>query len=202
MSRNLGISIIIGIFLAISLHQSSLPNRLLSYLPFHHPTTMNSTLCASLHNEILLKAWTGAGHPSSTFLTHTKTWFSHHGPAAEAVRDRLSPDLIEFLELARVVVRVVNEANPYDDSFWVNFHYNTPGLNEPEQMWFWHENDGEAVGDWGEGSEWRLLTLYGAYHDVASHAVGVVWDQKRGEAVWEWSLHDSSKYEMISIMGR
>lgn len=107
--------------------------------------------CAALHNELLEIAWTRSGR--SLDILERKSWFEFYGTQAEAIRGRLSKDIIAFLENAIEVAES-------------NFHlfYYVAGLSTPDMLWTNHEYKTED----------RFLTLYIA-NDLASHLDGLVY---------------------------
>lgn len=108
---------------------------------------MDVDACVNLHNEILTIGWEGRGNDASDL---GQSWFEYYGDEAEEIRDRLSPDLIAFLERAWEVG---------DDH---SFFYYVSGLHHPSNMF------GEE-----ETEESRYLTLYAA-NDIAEHPVGLM----------------------------
>ncbi len=119
--------------------------------------------CAALHNDLLeIAASRGQrlsiqdGETGPLALPNRATWFEHHGEEAEQVRDRLSPSLVKFLELAHVV----------DD---ISIFYSVNGLHYPPSLWLNHEDMAED-----EDDRYRYLTLYAA-NNIASHPDGLVY---------------------------
>ena len=113
--------------------------------PSHPPSSLASLdheRCVVLHNYIVQTGWVGSGHPLSE-LRH-ESWFERHGDAAEAIRDRLDPSLVSFLEKA------------YDvDPTLLSFFYWVSSLSSPDELW--RNNDPDFA---EPGAEWRFLTLY------------------------------------------
>lgn len=107
--------------------------------------------CAALHNELLEVGWTGSG--KSLDALERRTWSDFHGEEAEGVRNRLSEELMAFLERALVV-----EEGDHSLFYYVN------GLSYPDNMWTNHEG----------GESDRFLTLYAA-NDLAEHPDGIVY---------------------------
>jgi hypothetical protein len=78
--------------------------------------------CAALHNHILELGWVGAGHYLADL--DRRSWWEFHGPAAEAIRSRLVPSVINFLQRAQI--------GTADDSW--HWHYYFSGLSYPDQL--------------------------------------------------------------------
>jgi hypothetical protein len=108
---------------------------------------MDVDRCVNLHNEILTIGWEGRGNDAGDL---GQSWFEHYGEEAENIRDRLSPDLIAFLERAWEVG---------DDH---SFFYYVNGLHHPTHMF-----------DEEEPEENRYVTLYAA-NDIAEHPIGLM----------------------------
>ena len=110
--------------------------------------TFDPRLCASLHNEIV--EYTRFAHPFPV----TRNFFATYGEEAEEIPDRLTPQVIEFLE--NINLPTSNTGNNDEwasaDVFW-NF---TPHLGFPTQ-YFWGlvGCDGE-----GENSHDNWIVLY------------------------------------------
>ncbi|KAH8744310.1 hypothetical protein F5883DRAFT_590273 [Diaporthe sp. PMI_573] len=85
---------------------------------------MDHARCAALHNYLVRYAWLADGR-SPDDLPVNNTFFTTHGPAAEAIRPRLDPSLAAFLDAA-VLPGDPSEAPPF--FFWVQ------GLSEPEEL--------------------------------------------------------------------
>lgn len=64
---------------------------------------MNAERCIALHNETMHYGWVGSGRSPGSLESTCKTWFDTFGDEAEAVRSDLGPDLIKFLQHARVI---------------------------------------------------------------------------------------------------
>jgi hypothetical protein len=118
---------------------------------------MDVERCIALHNEILLYAWINAGRSPESFESECTTWLDVFSDEAEATRAAFIPDVVRFLEGARM-------SDPNDMSFfyWVN------GLAGPEYML---EFDIEGADD--EGWTERYIVLY-MMNSFVSHGCGVV----------------------------
>lgn len=64
---------------------------------------MDVERCVALHNEILRSSWTSSGRESDSLESACHTWFDTFGDEAEAVCPDLAPDLVTFLQRARVI---------------------------------------------------------------------------------------------------
>ena len=108
--------------------------------------SINLDRCVALHNEIVTIGWEARGRNASDL---GQSWFDFHGVEAAVVRNRLSPDLIAFLERAW-------EVGP-DHSFF----YYVAGLHYPNNMFSKY------------GEDDRFLTLYAANY-IAEHPDGLM----------------------------
>jgi hypothetical protein len=88
---------------------------------------MNVERCLALHDEILRLGWVGSGRSLESLESNCKTWFDMYGAEAEAFRSKLAPDLVEFLEHARIMC----DAESGGDLF---FFYWVQNLASPEFM--------------------------------------------------------------------
>lgn len=96
--------------------------------------------CAALHNEIIHFGWFASGRKQEEMPN--QNWFKYHGADAEAVRSRLSPGLISFLENAIEI----------GDSKGFSFFYYVSGLRHPKYLWSNHEEH--------HRERKRFITLY------------------------------------------
>lgn len=108
--------------------------------------------CAALHNHILELGWVGSGRRLADL--DRRSWWEFHGNAAENIRHRLAPSIIEFLQRAQIGTA---------DRQWC-WHYYFRGLSYPAQMF-------EARAD--DGGEGDVLLLYPLTLSL-SHARGIV----------------------------
>ena len=118
---------------------------------------MNVDRCIALHNEILRHGWVGSGRSVESLESSCQTWFDTFSDAAEAVRADLAPDLVQFLQHARVIC----DPEAKVDLF---FFYWVQNLADPGFMF-------EQEDDWPE--EGRLLVLY-AMSNFTGHFCGLV----------------------------
>jgi len=69
-----------------------------------NPSRMGDELdferCAALHNFILEVGWLQSGR--RLVELDRRSWWEYHGAAAEAVRERLAPSVVKFLQRAQV----------------------------------------------------------------------------------------------------
>ncbi|EFX03592.1 hypothetical protein CMQ_520 [Grosmannia clavigera kw1407] len=133
---------------------------------------MNVNRCATLHNQLFDIGQAGLGTSEPAVR---QNWFAFHGDKAEAVRHRLSPSLVAFLEQAWKC-----SGNGHA------FFYYAYGLAYPESMWTTHEIEAKD-----SDSPYRYLTLYTATN-LASHPEGVVFDQETNPAIMRMSIYDMS----------
>ncbi|KAL5416404.1 hypothetical protein PMIN04_008178 [Paraphaeosphaeria minitans] len=172
-------TVIIGI-----LFPSLRPERL-SFLP---KPVMNVSRCIKLHNEIVRLGWQGMGRSTEDF--HPKTWFEHHGQAAQSVRGKLSTSLVAFLEGAYEM----QDPNQY-------FHYYASALMAPGDDMFafldgicsprwvnqYEQHHGQLQQVSGLG---RYIRLYFAVNH-SSHPEGLIFDTEENVAIMAMSIHDS-----------
>jgi hypothetical protein len=104
--------------------------------------------CISLHNEILRIGLEGSGKDANAL---GQSWFTRHGEHAADIRNRLSPELIAFL----------NGAQEVEDNH--SLFYFVAGLQDPSTMFAEENSDGD-----------RYLTLYAA-NDIADHPDGLMY---------------------------
>jgi hypothetical protein len=140
-------------------------NGLVHYLPdidspFYGDETLRAfdvDRCVALHNEIMTIGWEGRQRYGKGYRGLGQSWFDFHGAAAEAVRDRLHPDLFAFLESAW-------EAEDDQHSFF----YYVAGLSYPTHMF--KDDDADPNTELGNS---RYVTLYTA-NDIAEHQDGLM----------------------------
>jgi hypothetical protein len=147
--------------------------------PVRFPGRLDHERCAALHNEFIQRGWIGSGRPLDTL--ETVNWFQYYGRDAEDCRHLLSPDLVAFLEQAKMIK---------EDNQFCLFFYVT-GLFGPDRMWEtfeWVVEDEE---------KYRYLTLYAAT-SIASHPDGLAFDQWENKVVIQMSIHDTD----ITLNGR
>jgi hypothetical protein len=121
---------------------------------------MNVERCVALHNEILRSGWVSSGRSLETLESTSKTWFDTFGDDAEAVRAQLAPDLVRFLQQARVI---------HDPEFAADlpFFYWLQNLASPNFMF-------EQAEDWSDdGEDGRFLVLY-EMNNFTGHWCGLV----------------------------
>lgn len=105
---------------------------------------MDHARCAALHNYLVRYAWLADGRPADA-LPVSNTFFTAHGPTAEALRPRLDASLAAFLDTA-VLPGDSSEAPPF--FFWAQ------GLSDPDDLF---ANDTADLYDEPEDS---LVCLY------------------------------------------
>jgi hypothetical protein len=89
--------------------------------------------CAAFHNHILELGWVGSGRDLAAL--DRRSWWEFHGAAAEAIRHRLGPSLIEFLKRAQIGT---------SDQEW-HWYYYFKSLSYPEQLFSARETDDDDV---------------------------------------------------------
>ncbi|KAI1105615.1 hypothetical protein F4804DRAFT_125090 [Jackrogersella minutella] len=86
---------------------------------------MDFARCAALHNYLVHYAWVSEGRAPAD-LHGNNTFFTTHGAAAEALRPRLHPSLVAFLDTA--ILPPADGPEPAPFFFWAN------GLSEPDHL--------------------------------------------------------------------
>ncbi|PVH95813.1 hypothetical protein DM02DRAFT_689331 [Periconia macrospinosa] len=105
--------------------------------------------CVGLHNEIMKIGWEARSNDASAL---NQSWFGYYRQDAENIRERLSPELIAFLERAWVV------GDGHDHSFF----YYVCGLHHPNH--FFSDNSSGSSN----------VTLYAA-NDIGEHPDGLMY---------------------------
>ncbi|OJD29410.1 chitin-type 1 [Diplodia corticola] len=126
--------------------------------------------CAALHNAIVSYAWRSYGMPAPRERLPLPSWWEYHADEAEAVRSRLHPSIVEFLQRAYAIPR---------DSGISFFRY-LHGLHAPSMLWF---TQGFGQGD-------RFLTLYNTHAELGSNPDGLVYDQTDHTVHMNFSIED------------
>ncbi|OJD30772.1 s-adenosylmethionine synthase [Diplodia corticola] len=117
------------------------------------------TRCALLHNRIVELGWlgynNGSGRDAAT--RDTTTWWARHQHEAEQIQERLTPDLIDFLQHAQM---------PEEG---LAFTHELAGLAHPHTMFSYldHFDEGEY-----------MLLLYEAPWDVGGDMFGLAFDKR------------------------
>ncbi|KAI4667105.1 uncharacterized protein J4E79_001789 [Alternaria viburni] len=140
---------------------------------------MNVERCIALHNEILRHGWVSSGCSPESLEATCKTWFDTFGDDAEAVRPQLSPDLVRFLQEARLI--------GYSESVVdLSFFYWLQNLASPNFMF-------EQAEDWSDdGEDGNLLVLY-EMNNFSGHWCGLVYDQEANLCILSPSIHDADE---------
>ncbi|OTB01947.1 hypothetical protein M426DRAFT_323043 [Hypoxylon sp. CI-4A] len=89
------------------------------------PSGMDYTRCAALHNYLVRYAWLSEGRDLASLDDHN-TFFTTHGVIAEAIRPRLHPSLVAFLDAA--ILPPADAPEPIPLFFWVD------GLSDPDNF--------------------------------------------------------------------
>lgn len=121
---------------------------------------MDVERCVALHNEILRSSWTSSGRESDSLESACHTWFDTFGDEAEAVCPNLAPDLVTFLQRARVIYGL-------ETGVHLDFFYWVQNLASPDFM-FEHTED--LADDEDDG---RYLVLY-AMSNFTGHFCGLL----------------------------
>ncbi|KAJ6047085.1 hypothetical protein N7499_003050 [Penicillium canescens] len=69
-------------------------------LPGEDVEGMDYSRCVALHNYLIQYAWLAEGRPLSTLNVNSTNFFTVHGAEAEALRPRLDPSMVAFLDNA------------------------------------------------------------------------------------------------------
>lgn len=125
--------------------------------------------CVALHNEILRHGWIGSGRNADTFETNCPSWFDYCGTHAEAVRNDLAPDLMEFLKQARIPV--LPSGSEFSFSYWVAGLAGPELMFESEETFTTHVDDAADADD--KDWEKRFVLLY-MMNDFGSHGLGLM----------------------------
>lgn len=89
---------------------------------------MDHDRCVALHNHLVRYAWIAEGRPPAGLNGNIKTFFTTHGAAAEALRERLDPSLAAFLAAALLPPDGPDGLEPAPFFFWA------AGLTEPDDL--------------------------------------------------------------------
>ncbi|KAL1608035.1 hypothetical protein SLS60_002974 [Paraconiothyrium brasiliense] len=156
---------------------------------------MNVARCIELHNEIVRLGWEGMGQAPEDF--HPKTWFEHHGGAAQKARRKFSSDLVQFLQGAYEVPESNQQhgvqyfhyyatalLSPGDDMFAL-----LDGLCKPTWVNQYEQHHGNLKDGGGLG---RYVRLYYA-NNLVSHPEGLIFDQEKNMAIMSMSIHNSDE---------
>lgn len=137
-------------------------------------SAMDWTTCAALHNQIMRIGWEGSGR-SFDDLNRTTMW-QRYGTEFEAIQDRLTPSVTEFLKHAW------NTPYPVEPRGF-SFFYFVGSLAAPDYMFFNREIENVDAG-WD-----RYVTLYAANY-IGEHSDGVVFDMQRHVAILKVDIMD------------
>ncbi|KAH0490057.1 hypothetical protein TgHK011_001542 [Trichoderma gracile] len=89
---------------------------------------MDHDRCAALHNHLVHYAWIAENRPPERLHDNNKTFFTTHGDAAEALRERLDPSLAAFLTAAQLPPDGPDDAEPAPLFVWA------AGISEPDDL--------------------------------------------------------------------
>ncbi|KAL2118601.1 hypothetical protein VTJ04DRAFT_8261 [Mycothermus thermophilus] len=86
---------------------------------------MDYTRCAALHNWLVTYAWLASGLQLNALLENHTNFFAHYGAAAEAIRSRLHPSIVSFLEVV-MIPPVPDGHDGRPEFFWWAWQLNVP----------------------------------------------------------------------------
>ncbi|KAI1137334.1 hypothetical protein F5Y05DRAFT_414491 [Hypoxylon sp. FL0543] len=130
---------------------------------------MDAIRCAALHNKLVEHAWVAEGHGLEDL--DRRSFFQHHGDAADEIRGRLDPSVISFLELA------IAPGDPPPFFFWVGGFAQPQDMFEPEYLYPEDETN-------------RFLALYRTNVGIVGHGLGLVYDQELHLATMALAIED------------
>jgi hypothetical protein len=123
------------------------------------PFAMNVEHCVRLHNEILRHGWVHSGRDPTLFENQCPLYFDQPNSSPPVTREGRTPDLIRFLEQARVTGN--------NDSF--SFHYWVLNL----VCWSGEDDPLTSAMDTAADEDGRYLLLY-KMENFGSHCLGVL----------------------------
>ncbi|KAJ5114059.1 hypothetical protein N7456_002593 [Penicillium angulare] len=118
-------------------------------------------LSARLHNEILKRAWIGAGRDAASIPS--KTWWEESSPIPFDLASRLNRNLILFLRSAKAIT--------FDPNSDFNLFYYLIALHGKHEIFA-----PDLLGRWGRGD--RYVWLYPSTRTKSDEEVGIVFDQE------------------------
>jgi hypothetical protein len=121
---------------------------------------MDVDKCVALHNKILRLGYLGAGKSIEQFEQECIPWLDRFGDEIDEVSEKLSPDLIAFLEGACI------GGDKHTFFFYVD------GLHAPGNLFEMVECINSVSSD---DDETRFVALYGMNLFPASHLCGLVY---------------------------
>lgn len=83
--------------------------------------------CAALHNYMIHYAWLAEGRPLEALKSKSTDFFTSFGAEAEALRPRLDPSLVSFLETA-----LISPFDPWEDRLPISIF--SWGIEGPERL--------------------------------------------------------------------
>lgn len=119
-------------------------------------TAFDPHLSAQLHNQILERAWIGAGRDVASLPS--KTWWEESSPIPFDLASRLNPNLIRFLRSARAIT--------FDPDSDFHLFYYLIALHGKHEL-FYPES---CLGWWGD----RYVWLYPSTRTKSDEEVGIV----------------------------
>ncbi|KAF1990623.1 hypothetical protein K402DRAFT_400815 [Aulographum hederae CBS 113979] len=149
------------------------PSRSGNDLDFHR--------CAQLHNHVLHLGWIRSQGAAEL---NTTSWWDFYRDEAEAVRHRLTPSLISFLQEAQV-----HREPPEEFHLFSHLSY----LNHPFALFQQHDDIPWELSQFANNGGDRYLTLYGnSYDGYNGDYSGLSFDQITHKAIQAWYCHDDA----------
>jgi hypothetical protein len=118
-------------------------------------TGFDPYLSAQLHNQILERAWIGAGRDVAS--VPSKTWWEESSPIPFDLASRLNPNLIRFLRSARAII--------FDASSDFHLFYYLIALHGKHELF-----QDSSLRLWGD----RFVWLYPSTRTKSDEEVGIL----------------------------
>lgn len=119
-------------------------------------TGFDPHLSAQLHNQILERAWIGAGRDAASIPS--KTWWEESWPMTFDLASRLNPNLIRFLRSAKAIL--------FDPDSDFHLFFYLIGLHGKDEIFA----PDIRLGRWGD----RYVWLYPSTRTKSDEEVGIV----------------------------
>jgi hypothetical protein len=117
-------------------------------------------LSAQLHNQILERAWIGAGRDVASLPS--KSWWEESSPIPFDLASRLNPNLIKFLRSAKAIM--------FDPSSDFHLFYYLIALHGKHEIL-----QDSPLRKWGD----RLVWLYPSTRTKSDEEIGILYDFMR-----------------------
>ncbi|KAI8964474.1 hypothetical protein F5Y11DRAFT_87033 [Daldinia sp. FL1419] len=140
--------------------------------PARTDNALDYARCAALHNKLVEHAWVAEGHEIKDL--GQDSFFDHYDDQANAIREKLHPDLAAFLEC----IIVTEKLPPF--YFWVE------GISPPTFMFV----DEESLHYHTPNDINRFLILYNMNPGIVGHAMGLIYDQQLHRATMALGIED------------